>query len=336
VTATLTKEQVPRHRRKPRPVTSLVVRRSALGIVTLLAVSVIVFVATAVLPGNAAYAILGSRATPQGLHALEAQLHLNGSVLAQYWAWLSGVLRGHPGASLVSGQSVTSLVGPRIVNSALLVCLAGFIATFIGVIAGAYAALRRDGWFDQVFSAVSLAVTALPEFVVGIALVCLLATLVFHLLPAVSVLPPASYGWSYPNELILPVATLVIVVVPYLYRMMRAAMIEALESDYTEMARLKGVPSRRIVIRHALPNALPPVIQVIGLNFLYLAGGIVIVEEVFNYPGLGQGLVNAVNARDLPVVQFIVLVLAAFYIIVNILTDVGSLIATPRRRFPRQ
>jgi peptide/nickel transport system permease protein len=176
----------------------------------------------------------------------------------------------------------------------------------------------------------------MPEFVAGIALICVFATLVLHALPAVSVLPPGEYGWSQPKELVLPVATLVIVIVPYLFRMMRAAMIEALESEYTEMARLKGMSIRSIVLRHALPNALPPVIQVIGLNFLYLAGGIVIVEEVFNYPGLGQGLVSAVNARDLPVVQFIVVILAAFYIFVNILSDVGSLIATPRRRYPRR
>lgn len=303
--------------------------------ITLLAVSIVVFIATQVLPGNAAYAILGHAATPQRLHALEGTLHLNESLPAQYWAWLSRLLTGHPGTSLVSGQSVISVVGPRIVNSAILVVLAGLIGLVLGVALGAYAAVRRDGLFDQVFSAFALAVTAMPEFVVSIGLVAVFATLLFHWLPAVSVLSPGAYGWSFPNQLVLPVATLVLVVVPYLFRMTRAAMIEALESDYTEMAVLKGVPLRRMVMKHALPNALPPIIQVAGLQFLYLAGGIVIVEDIFNYPGLGQGLVNAVNARDLPVLQFEVVVLAAFYVVVNIIADVGSLMATPRRRYPR-
>ena len=144
-----------------------------------------------------------------------------------------------------------------------------------------------------------------------------------------------TYAWSQPELLILPVATLVVVIVPYIFRMMRAAMIEALESDYVEMARLKGVPEWRLVLMHALPNALAPTIQVIGLTFLYLAGGVVVVEFVFNFPGIGQGLVFAVNNRDIPVIQFIVVALAAFYVIVNIVTDVVALLATPRRRIAR-
>jgi len=158
---------------------------------------------------------------------------------------------------------------------------------------------------------------------------------VWHVLPAVSLLPPGTYAWDQPQLLVLPVATLVIVIVPYTMRMMRAAMVEALESDYVEMARLKGVPEWRTVLLHALPNAIAPTIQVIGLGFLYLAGGVVVVEYVFNFPGIGQGLVYAVNARDIPVIQFIVLVLAAFYVVMNIVTDVIALMATPRRRIAR-
>ena len=138
-----------------------------------------------------------------------------------------------------------------------------------------------------------------------------------------------------PRELILPVATLVLVIVPYLFRMVRGAMIEALESDYIEMAKLKGLSQRRIVVMHALPNAVAPTIQVIGINFLYLAGGIVIVENVFNYPGIGTGLVEAVTNRDIPTIQCIVVLLAAFYVFVNILTDVIALLVSPRRRLPR-
>ena len=201
---------------------------------------------------------------------------------------------------------------------------------------GAVAALRKDGWLDHITSVVVLAVTSLPEFVVAIGLIILLVHRAStHLLPAVSLLAAGHVRVEAPRLLILPVATLVIVIVPYILRMMRAAMVEALESDYVEMARLKGVPQWRVVAVHALPNAIAPVIQVIGLNFLYLAGGVVVVEYVFNFPGIGQGLVYAVNDRDIPVIQFIVLVLAAFYVVVNIVTDVIALLATPRRRIAR-
>jgi peptide/nickel transport system permease protein len=317
------------------PVRTLVIRRAAIGIVTLLLVSVIVFLATEVLPGNAAFAVLGRSANPVRLHALERQLHLNRGLVDQYWTWLSGLFTGRLGDSLANGQPVWSLVEPRLVNSAVLVFLAGTIGTIVGVVLGAVAALRKDGWFDHVSSVTALAVTSLPEFVIAIALVIVFATNLWHLLPAVSVLPPGTYAWNQPELLILPVATLVIVIVPYLFRMMRGAMIEALDSDYVEMARLKGVPEWRIVFTHALPSAIAPTIQVIGLNFLYLAGGVVVVEYVFNFPGIGQGLVFAVSNRDIPVVQFIVLVLAAFYVVMNILTDVIALLASPRRRIPR-
>jgi peptide/nickel transport system permease protein len=227
---------------------------------------------------------------------------------------------------------VWGYVEPRIINSAVLVFAAGAIGTLAGVAVGVIAALRKDGWFDYVTSVTVLAVTSLPEFVVAIALIILLSTVVWHILPAVSLLAPGTYAWNQPELLVLPTATLVIVIVPYIVRMMRAAMIEALESDYVEMARLKGLPEWRVVLVHALPNAIAPTVQVIGLNFLYLAGGVVVVEYVFNYPGIGQGLVNAVNGRDIPVIQFTVLVLAGFYVVMNILTDVIALLATPRRR----
>jgi peptide/nickel transport system permease protein len=317
------------------PLLSLISRRLIYGLVTLVVVSIIIFWATEVLPGNAAYAILGHSATPARLHALEVQMGLFRGIYSQYWSWASGLLTGKLGTSLANGDSVWSIVGPRLVDSAALVVITGVIMTVLGIGLGAYAALRKDKLFDHVFSIFALAITSLPEFVVGIILIILFATVVSHLLPAVSLLPPGTYPWNQPREMILPVATLVLVTVPYLYRMMRAAMIESLESDYVEMARLKGLSQRRIVLVHALPNAIAPTIQVIGLNFLYLAGGIVIVENVFNYPGIGTGLVNAVSNRDVPTIQFIVILLAAFYVFMNIVTDVIALLASPRRRLPR-
>jgi peptide/nickel transport system permease protein len=321
--------------RDAHPIVRLIRRRLAIGVVTLFLVSIVVFLATQVLPGNAAFAILGRNATPVRVRALKIVLHLNRGVLDQYWTWMSGLLSGHPGRSLVNGLPVWSYIESKIIDSAVLVLVTGITGALVGVTVGAIAALRKDGWFDHVISVVVLAVTSLPEFVVAIALIIVLSTVVWHVLPPVSMLAPGTYAWSQPELLVLPVATLVIVIVPYIVRMMRAAMVEALESDYVEMARLKGVPERRVVLIHALPNAIAPTIQVIGLNFLYLAGGVVIVEYVFNFPGIGQALVYAVDNRDIPVIQFIVLVLAAFYVVMNIATDVIALLATPRRRIPR-
>jgi peptide/nickel transport system permease protein len=306
-------------------------RRVGAGLITLLLVSIIVFLATQVLPGNAAYAVLGRTATPPRLNALEAQLHLNRPVLDQYWTWVSGLFTGHLGPSLASGQPVWSQVGPRLLNSAALVAVAGTIGTLLGLVIGAVSGLRKDGFFDHATSVVSLVITALPEFLVAMGLIIILATDIWHVLPAVSI-SNGTNVWDQPRLLVLPIATLVIVIVPYIHRMTRAAVVEALESDYVQMARLKGLSEIRVVVGHALPNAIAPVIQVIGLTFLYLAGGIVVVEAVFDYPGIGQGLVNAVTARDIPVIQLTVVILAAFYVVINIATDVIALLASPRRR----
>jgi len=320
---------------RPHPIRDTLIRRGAIGILTLILVSILVFAATQILPGNAASAVLLNTATPARLHALEAQLHLNRPAVEQYWTWLIGIFHGNFGTSLANGASVGSLVGGRILNSAVLVVLAGVIGTVLGVGLGVLAAARRDSPLDHVLSVGALAITALPEFVVAVILVIIFAAVIWHLFPAVSVFAPGTAPWSNPAELVLPVATLVIVIVPYVFRMMRASMIDSLESDYVQMAQLKGVPRWRILFVHALPNAIAPTIQVIGLNFLYLAGGVVVVEYMFNYPGLGQALVAAVSDRDIPQIQCIVLVLAAFYVAVNILTDVISLAVSPRRRLPR-
>jgi|SRR5215469_9794220 len=319
------------------PIARLIWRRLAFAAVTLFLVSVVVFWATQVLPGNAAYAILGRNANtnPARLQALEIALHLNRGVFDQYWVWISGLFTGKPGQSLVNGLPVWGYVEPRLIDSAVLVLVTGAIGAVAGITLGAIAALRKDSLFDHVLSVVVLAVTSLPEFIVAIALIIVFSTVVWHVLPGVSVLAPGSYAWNQPELLVLPIATLVIVIVPYILRMMRAAMVEALESEYVELARLKGVPEWRVVLVHALPNAIAPTVQVVGLNFLYLAGGIVVVEYVFNFPGIGQGLVTAVDDRDIPVIQFIVVVLAAFYVVMNILTDVIALLATPRRRIVR-
>jgi peptide/nickel transport system permease protein len=310
--------------------------RLGYGVVTLFVISVIVFWATQALPGNAATAILGTHATPALLKQTEQQLHLDQPVLSQYWAWLTGMLHGNFGDSLASaGQSVWSLVKPRLINSAVLVVLAAFFGSIIGIPLAIYSALNKDKLVDRVLAVVTLSVSAVPDFVIAVFLVTIFATVVWRIFPAVSVVPLGEYAWNTPRLLILPVATLAIVILPYIYRMTRGALIDALESDYVELARLKGLKSVRVAVAHALPNALAPVIQVSGLNFIYLAGGIVLVEYIFNFPGVGQGLVNAVSDRDVPTIQFIVVALAAFYIVINILADMAVLVVTPRRRYTK-
>jgi peptide/nickel transport system permease protein len=309
-----------------------VVRRALLGLLTLFLVSVIVFAATQALPSDPARAILGRSATPDALKALRQQLHLGQPVVQQYAHWLGGVLTGDLGHSLSADQPVTTVIGKRVENSAFLMLLAALVSVPLSIFLGSVAARRRDKPFDHATSIVLLALAALPEFVIGIALVVFFGTTVFHALPAVSLIPPQDAPWQHLKELVLPAATLVLAVCPYIARITRASMVEVLESDYVEMARLKGLAERSVLWRHALPNAIAPAIQVIALNLAYLAGGIVVVEFVFGYPGIGGAFVDAVANRDLPVVQALALLIAAAYVLLNLLADVATILVIPRLR----
>ncbi len=313
-------------------VSGFVFRRLLLGLLVLFMVSIVVFAATQALPGDPARAILGRSATPASLAALRLKLHLDQPVFSQYWTWLTGLLHGNLGTSLAAQEPVTTLLGPKLVNSAVLVAIAAIVSIPLSIAIGCWAAFRREKVFDTLSSNLLLVLAALPEFVVAVVLVLLLATTVAHVLPAISTIPPGSGPWNYPNALVLPVLTLVIAVAPYVARIMRASMVEVLESDYIEMARLKGLPERTVLVRHALPNALGPVFQVIALNLAYLAGGIVVVEYVFNYSGIGGGLQEAVVNHDLPVVQALAMLIAALYVVLNLLADVATIMVTPRLR----
>ncbi len=312
--------------------TRFIVRRILLGILTLFAVSVIVFVATQALPGNAAQAILGKTATPARVHALERQLHLNESVFSQYTHWLGGILTGDLGTSAATQEPVSQLLSGRIANSAFLVLLAAIVAIPLSIAFGSWMAMKRDTMVDYVGSTLSLVLAALPEFVIGIALVLLLATSVFHVFPAVSLIPPGDHAWDHLNVVILPAATLVLAVTPYISRIMRGSMVEVLESDYVTMARLKGLPERTVIIRHAVPNAIVPAIQVSALQLAWMAGGVVIVEFVFSFPGIGAALVDAVGNRDVPTVQALTLIIAGVYVVLNLAADVATILVTPRLR----
>ncbi|MDQ3307385.1 MAG: ABC transporter permease [Actinomycetota bacterium] len=313
-------------------IVGFVIRRLLLGVLVLVMVSIVVFAATQALPGDPARAILGRNATPESLAALRKQLNLDQSVLQQYLSWLGGLVRGDLGTSLAAQQPVSQLLGARLVNSAVLVACAAVVSIPLSIAIGSWAALRRERLFDTVSSTILLILAALPEFVVAVLLVILFATTVLHVLPAISPLPPGTRPWQVPEGLVLPTATLVVAVAPYVARIMRASMVEVLESDYVEMARLKGLPERTVLLRHALPNALGPVFQVIAINLAYLAGGIVVVEYVFNYSGIGSSLQESVVNHDLPVVQALAMLIAAVYVVLNLLADVATILVTPRLR----
>jgi len=303
-----------------------------LGILTLWLVSLVVFAAVIALPGDAATAILGKEATPDRVAALREQLHLNESTVSQYLHWLGGILTFDLGDSVATQQPVTQLLSDRVGNSAFLVVIASVIAIPLSILIGVWTAMKRDRGADHVTSTVTLVLAALPEFVIGIGLILLFATGVFHWFPAVSLLAPGQKAWSAPNTVVLPATTLVLAVVPYISRIMRGSMIEVLESEYVTMARLKGLPERQVMWRHAVPNAIVPAIQVAALQLAWMAGGVVVVEFVFQYPGIGAALIDAVGNRDMPVVQTVTMLAAAVYVVLNLAADVATVLVTPRLR----
>ncbi|MEO6652283.1 MAG: ABC transporter permease [Ilumatobacteraceae bacterium] len=309
----------------------LIIRRLLLGVVTLIIVSIAVFALTNVL-GDPVKRMLGRGALPDVVTARRAELGLDRPLATRYGEWLKGLVTGDYGVSYANGTPVWDVVKDRINNSLFLMAMAAAVSIPLSLFLGAFSALRRDGLFDRVMSNQLLVLAAMPEFVVGALLTVMLATNVWHVVPAVSRIRPGEPPWSDLNGLILPVLTLAFAVTPHVGRTMRAAMIEVLESDYVEMARLKGLPERAVLWRHAFPNALGPTLQVIALNIAYLAGGVVIVESLFNFRGIGIALRDAIPEANAPVVQFIAMFIATIYVISNLLADVITIVVTPRLR----
>lgn len=310
-----------------------VLRRLGLAVLTLWLVSVIVFVATSAL-GDPVRAILGKdyEVSPDRVAAIEKALHLDKSLLERYFIWLGDLVRGDLGTSIANGLDVSQLIGDKVLNSAVLVLLVAVVMIPLSVSLAMLAARSRGSFVDNVIQVVTLALAGVPEFVTGILLVALFSTSVLHLLPAVTVLPIGGEPWDRPESMILPVATLVIAVTPYLTRILRSNMIETLDSDYVELARLKGIPEGRVLNRHALPNTVVPTIQVTALQLAWLVGGVVLIEYLFNYPGIGATLVDSVRNSDFPMVQALSMLIAAVYIAVNLIADVLSILLTPRAR----
>ncbi|WP_313811423.1 ABC transporter permease [Glutamicibacter sp.] len=310
----------------------MILRRLLVSLGILLVVSLLVFFATLLLPGDPAQAILGQQATEERLAALREQMNLNDPWWQRYLTWLGGIFTGNLGISAATGGPVSALLGERISASLVLLLLAALIAIPVGIIVGTYSALRRDRGFDRAATGISLVLASLPEFVIGVVLIALLSTTVFKLLPSVTMAPPGEAVWNYPLQLVLPTLTLALVVIPYIIRMMRATMLEVLDSGYVEMARLKGVPERQVITRHAIPHALGPVAQVIAIQLAWMAGGVVVIEFLFRYPGIGQALVDAVTNRDVQVVQAISIIIAAAYVVVNLLADLVGMATNPKLR----
>lgn len=316
------------------PILKLVAQRIALGLLLLLAVSALIFLGTSALPGDVAQAIMGQSATPQALANFRAEHGLDQPALTRYLGWLLGIAHGDLGTALSNGEDIATAVGQRLGNTLFLAFWAAIIAVPLAIVLGLVAARHAGRWPDKVISAVTLATISLPEFVAGYVVLFWIGVKL-QWFPSVSMVFPGMSLGERLQAVAMPVIVLVLVVLAHMMRMTRAAILNVMQSAYIETAELKGLTPMAVIARHALPNAVAPVVNVVMLNLAYLVVGVVVVEVVFVYPGMGQYLVDHVTKRDLPVVQAVGLIFAAVYISLNILADVISILANPRLRHPK-
>jgi len=315
-------------------VLNLLLRRLALGVLTLWAVSVIIFAGTEILPGDVATAILGQSATPENTAAIRLKLGLNRPPQERYIEWLGDFLQGDLGMSLSGQKPIAPQVGFRLGNTLMLAFFAAVIAVPLAITLGLVAAIKQGTVFDRAISILTLCAISLPEYLVGGILVVVVAVNL-RWLPSLSNVSDDMTFWQVLSILILPAVTLTLVTVAHMMRMTRAAVIGVMNSPYIEMAQLKGIRNWRVVVQHALPNVLSPIINVVVLNLAYLVVGVVIVEVVFVYPGMGKFMVDAVSKRDVPVVQACGLIFAMIYVGLNMTADILSILANPRLRHPK-
>jgi peptide/nickel transport system permease protein len=312
----------------------MVLKRIGLGFVTLIIISVIIFVGVEALPGDLTEAVLGQNALPETVEAFRKELRLDLPPHVRYFSWLGDFLQGEFGNSLANGRPIIELIGWRFSNTLFLAISAAVLAVPISIFLGILAALYRNRLFDRIISTVTLSTISLPEFFVAYVLMALLSVQLV-IFPSISNINDQMSFWEKIHAIMLPCLTLTAVVVAHMMRQTRAAIINILASPFIEMARLKGLRRTRIVVFHAFPNALSPVINVVAMNLAYLVVGVVVVEVVFVYPGLGQLLVDSVTKRDIPVVQASAIIFASTYVGLNLLADVMSIISNPRLRNPR-
>jgi len=312
----------------------LILGRIGLGLLTLLAVSALVFGGTELLPGDVASAILGQSATPEAVAAIRRSLGLNDPLLQRYVHWLVSSLHGDFGTSFANGRPVMEQVGFRFLNTIFLAGVTGAIAVPLSIILGIVAAINQKGWFNHLVNVLSLGAISMPDFFVAYVLVLFLSVQLGWLPSLASVSSDMGLAERL-RAIALPVTTLTFAVMAHMLRMTRATILSVMSQPFIEMAFLKGLPRWRIVVDHALPNALGPIINVVAINLAYLIVGVVVVETVFVYPGIGQLMVDAVSKRDVPVVQVCGLIFGATYVGLNILADVLAILSNPRLKAPK-
>ena len=309
----------------------LILQRLAGAILTLLIVSAVIFVAIEVLPGDVASRALGRFATEESKRIFREQLHLDRSVIERYGLWLWGVVHGDFGESIVSQRTVTEILAPKLRNTFLLAAYALLIYFPLSTLLSSVAAVYNNRLPDHIISVFVLLILSIPEFVLASVLL-IVFSVITPIFPAMSVIETATTIKDLLLVLTLPAVTLALAMSVYAARMLRDSLIEVLDSEYVRMAMLKGLPRYHIIIFHALPNALIPALNVTGLNLAYLIGGVVVVERVFTYSGIGSLLVESIFLRDVPIIEAVVLVVSAVYILANLFTDVMAIVLNPRLR----
>tara|TARA_B100000700_G_C14903136_1_gene788373 strand:+ start:271 stop:1209 length:939 start_codon:yes stop_codon:yes gene_type:complete len=312
----------------------MVLKRLFLGVGMLFVISVLIFIGVEALPGDLAEAILGQAATPESIQAFRSNLKLDLPPHTRYLSWIGGILQGDLGTSLANNRPIADLLSSRISNTFFLAATAAVCSIPISILLGILAALYRESFFDKFISIFTLSMISFPEFFVAYILMVLLAV-EFQIFPSLAIVRDSMTFFERLYAISLPALTLTLIVIAHMMRMTRAAIINVLASPYIEMAHLKGIKKVRIIVQHATPNSLSPIINVVVLNLAYMVVGVVLVEVVFVYPGLGQLLVDSVSKRDLPVVQASCLIFAGVYILLNLLADVLSIVANPKLRHPK-
>lgn len=316
------------------PILTLVAQRLALGLLLLLAASILIFAGTSILPGDVAQQILGQSATPEALENLRRELGLNEPAVSRYFSWLGGILQGDLGTALTNGRDIAESLGSRLANTLFLAFWAAVIAVPLAIFLGLLAVRYKDRWPDKLISGVTLTTISIPEFMIGYILIYWVS-IKWGMFSSVAIINDSMSLGQKLNAIAIPVMVLTLVVLAHMMRMTRAAILNVMQSAYIETAELKGLGMLKIIRKHAFPNAIAPIVNVVMINLAYLVVGVVVVEVVFAYPGMGQYLVDHVAKRDVPVVQACGLIFAAVYIGLNLIADIVSILANPRLRHPK-
>lgn len=316
------------------PIIKLVSQRLALGILLLFGASALIFGLTEALPGDAAQAVLGQSATPEALANLREEMGLNRPALTRYFEWLGGIVQGDLGQSLTNKLDIAESIGKRLGNTLFLACVAAIVSVPLAIFLGLLAVRYRNRWPDKLISAITLTTVSIPEFLIGYVVIYYVSVKLGWFSSLAMVNDSMSIGQKL-YAVALPAFVLTLVVLAQMMRMTRAAILNLMQSAYIETAELKGLSTFQVIARHAFPNAISPIVNVVMLNLAYLVVGVVVVEVVFVYPGMGQYLVDAVTKRDVPVVLACGVVFAAVYIGLNMVADIVSILANPRLRHPK-